>query len=720
MKRILLITIVFLFSTGLFAQEEFDLLHTPKQSDLFEQSEQLERRTIEPGALVLSGAEIDGLVRARSGTVLNLPSIDSFTGNEHQPLQFERVNIYAHNAQIIVVSDLGAFRIVPELRHYFIATNRTTAVGLAVNPTTGAMTGYAIKGGGEVEIAGNLDGPVNFVQLESPEDGTITCGTEMDEQPLDAVTFLDNNTLPSQTVAAAGTSLTWQVDVAVDTDTEWMAGKSNNTTTATTWIEDLFLSMNVMYERDVATRLLIGDVTLRIGPDPYTASGSNRGEALDEFGEYWRVNQDSIQRNFAAMLSGRSIGAGSFSGIAWLNQYCRNGFVLSNGSTAGSYSYNAVGTNWSASAASKFISHELGHNMGSPHTHCLSTGQGGFVDQCYNNDGSGCYSGPTSCPAGTGTTMSYCHLLGGCGSTPDFHPTVQSLLEDRLASNSPSCIAAFEDPNPLTPSLTIQKEISVNGGGTWFDADTAGGAPTVDFPSGARYRLSVNNNGEVDLVNVTVSDATLGMTNYTVGNLAIGATVVLDSGDITQLNQAQVCNSATTFNNIASASGESASNGSTVGPVTDAANLNCVAPPSLTIRKEISVDGGGTWSDADTNGSAPTVEFPSGAQYRLTVINNGSVDLVNVTVSDAALGITNFVIGNLAISATVVLDSSDIAQLNQAQACSSATIFTNTASASGQSAQTGSAVGPVTAVAKLNCVEAPPEPPLFKNSFETM
>ena len=119
-------------------------------------------------------------------------------------------------------------------------------------------------------------------------------------------------------------AVTWQADIAVDTDTEWMAGKSNNTATATTWIENLFLSMNVMYERDVNTRLLIGDVTLRIGPDPYTLDGSDRSAALTEFGEYWRVHQSSIERDFATMLSGR-IGAGSFSGMAWINQYCKNG-----------------------------------------------------------------------------------------------------------------------------------------------------------------------------------------------------------------------------------------------------------------------------------------------------------------------------------------------------------------------------------------------------------
>ncbi len=92
------------------------------------------------------------------------------------------------------------------------------------------------------------------------------------------------------------------------------------------------------------------------------------------------------------------------------------------------------------------------------------------------------------------------------------------------------------------------------------------------------------------------------------------------------------------------------------------------------------------------------------------------MNLVNVTLSDTALGINNYAVGNLAADSSVILDNSKIAQLGQAQVCSSVTTFTNTASASGESSLSGTSIGPVTDSANLNCIEA--EIPLFKDSFE--
>jgi len=445
MKWISLIMVVLFACADVVAQDKSPLLNIARKPVQFENPGEQVRAIIEPGSVMLDFSEMSALAAVRKGGRIRLPSLDNFTGNQDDPLEFERVNLFAPGARIRVISELGAVQLEPPLLHYFLATNSTTGIGLAVDPVTGVTSGYAIKGGAELEVSGELSGTLEFTELETTDAGSKECGTVMDDQPLENIAFLDDGLAPSLSAAPAGSSLDFEAVIAIDTDTEWLAGFNNDAAAASNWIVNLFLAMNVMFERDIATRLLLGDVILRTESDPYTvmAPNGNRLPQLDEFGEYWRVKKGSIDRDFAAMFSGRNINANSFSGIAWINQYCQNGRITSIG-TVGSYSYNAIGSNWSENSAAKFVGHELGHNMGSPHTHCYPSP----IDQCYGGE-SGCYSGPALCPvSGAGTTMSYCHLNSGCGSTVDFHPTVQALFGDRLAANSPACIAPYSDPEP--------------------------------------------------------------------------------------------------------------------------------------------------------------------------------------------------------------------------------------------------------------------------------
>jgi len=156
---------------------------------------------------------------------------------------------------------------------------------------------------------------------------------------------------------------------------------------------------------------------------------------------------------FIALLSGTIICSTSFSGVPWVNAYCSQGF---------GYSINRLGSNFPASIADLFVGHEIGHNLGSSHTHCEALGPGGsFVDQCYANERNGCYTGTTSCPAGgAGTIMSYCHAppqgfdgagddVGppaspNCNTSEDMHPLIVTKLAGRIQSNFPNCITSFQ------------------------------------------------------------------------------------------------------------------------------------------------------------------------------------------------------------------------------------------------------------------------------------
>ena len=418
--------------------------------------------------------------------------------NPEAPLEFRRVPVFSTAARVLAVGPSGEVELPRDPRQFFMAMNSSMGIGLAVNPDNGEVRGFASKHGQVLRIAGNYMGKLEFAPLKQVKDESNYCGTEMPDQPIDMAQGVDYAAPRSASLAKAGETISYQAVVAIETDSEWLDGFSDDTAAATQWIADLFLAMNVFYERDIETRLLIGDVILRTGTDPYTVP-SNRYEQLNEFGAYWMDNMGSVDRHFAAMFSGRDINPLSFSGIAWIDQYCDYGHPANGGAdTAGSYSFNAIGSSRTAGNTALYVGHELGHNLGSPHTHCYNPP----VDHCYNGNGN-CYTGNPSCPAGgKGTVMSYCHIGGqngaGCGtSNQEFHPTVQSLLENNLAAeNVAGCIDTYANPNPAPE----------------FDSSPAGGA-VLNFGDqqvgmeSPPIQIQIENLGDADL---TVSCALSG------------------------------------------------------------------------------------------------------------------------------------------------------------------------------------------------------------------
>jgi hypothetical protein len=489
MKRIFCIVALLLISNVAVAQSGEDLLTTPRIPNFFDDQEYPDQQRLVPGSVVFTGQEIDSLILAKPGQSINLPSINTFTGNEDTPLLFKRVNLFAAASQIWLVGEQTVVLPTPGRRHFYIASNETTGIGLAVDPVSGAVTGFANKFGEKLQISGEFISRLDFFPIKDADPDSNFCGTEMKDQPIEALRELTNPAYPSNSAAAAGEAINYQAVVAVETDTEWLDGFGDDTEAAMDWITDVFLAMNVFYERDVETHLLIGDVFLRTGSDPYSVPSGTYAQ-LNEFGAYWMTEMGHIDREFASMFSGRNINAGSFSGIAWVDQYCDYGHSANGGTaTAGSFSYNAIGSSRTPGNTALFVGHELGHNMGSLHTHCYNPP----VDFCYNGE-SGCYSETPQCPAsGKGTVMSYCHVGGssgaGCGSNQEFHPTVQALLETRLATEATAgCIAPYSDPNP-------QPE---------FDSSPAAGS-TLNFgdqligiESGA-LSIQVSNLGDLEL-----------------------------------------------------------------------------------------------------------------------------------------------------------------------------------------------------------------------------
>ncbi len=427
-----------------------------------------------------------------------------------------RHEIYAPDAKIFVIDGPGKREIPRSKLAFFWGTaedDPEARVFVALDPDTGALDGFTQtreglheihplkKAIGEKAARGSRQHVVAepAVFLGEGEKPPFNC--DQNSVPLD---FLAEGLASAQEpaveplFAAAITSL-HTIIIGVDTDNELMLNKfGNNTTAANNYIASLIAAMSAIYERDLLVRLVQGTTYLRVSttPDPYVsnASGNADSSKLNEFSNYWNTNYGTVDRGLAMMLSGKQTNGGA-SGIAWVGSLC---------SKSTGYSFSQVYVSGTAPSSGDIlvVAHEIGHNFGSPHTHCYSTP----VDFCYNAQ-SGCYSGTKSCPAATtmngvtsvtGTLMSYCHLSGlaGCTSKAVFHPRSVELLNPLVQSRVGVCI----NPAGISTAPTITL-IRPNSG------STAGGTAVTITGTNFRAGASVTFGGSA-ATSVTVVNAT--------------------------------------------------------------------------------------------------------------------------------------------------------------------------------------------------------------------
>lgn len=212
------------------------------------------------------------------------------------------------------------------------------------------------------------------------------------------------------------------VEVAFETDYDMYLDHGQNLTKTTEYAEAVVASSSDIYLRDVDAVVTIKKLTVWTVNDPYT--GTTSSNLLSQFRTYWRNNNNGISRDIATLLSG----VNSIGGVAYLDGMCGTNLGYSVCGLNNNITYPSTAYVWDTDVTS----HELGHNIGSPHTHSCNWAPA--IDSCYAAEG--------SCFAGTkgrlGTVMSYCHLTT-FGTSLEFHPQVQTLLKSKLAGGA--CIA---------------------------------------------------------------------------------------------------------------------------------------------------------------------------------------------------------------------------------------------------------------------------------------
>lgn len=261
------------------------------------------------------------------------------------------------------------------------------------------------------------------------------------------------------------------VTVYFEIDYTLYQNNNNSTTETTNWITSVFNNVQTLYANEgisVAIKSLYIWTTL----DPYEGVGTTSIDYLYKFNEVRPVFDGDVGQ----LVGIEPVGLG---GVAvGINGLCsQDNFSYAEAS----FYYETVPTySWTI----EVITHELGHLLGSPHTHaCVWNGNNTAIDNCgpyalgANAEGASCMTSPATLPSVTtlGTIMSYCHLVSGLGInfSNGFGPQPAAAILN--AVNSGTCLST----NCVDTCINTVASVSINSVDTstatinWVDSGTA-------------------------------------------------------------------------------------------------------------------------------------------------------------------------------------------------------------------------------------------------------
>jgi hypothetical protein len=221
-----------------------------------------------------------------------------------------------------------------------------------------------------------------------------------------------------------------RLDLAVETDFEYLELFSGDLNAAAEYIVAMYGAVAMVYERDVDIEMMLTWSRLWDSPDDLF----NDDDPLVPFKDYWNKNMGDVDRDLAQFLTGRT--NLPYGGVAWVSATCGNNAYSVSGYTLGSF-YSATDPafgNWDINVAA----HELGHNCGTWHTHDYE------IDNCAGGD------------INRGSIMSYCHTTTGGNANIDlrFHEVTQAAMREHV--NAAPCLIPDCNGNGQDDLLDIQ------------------------------------------------------------------------------------------------------------------------------------------------------------------------------------------------------------------------------------------------------------------------
>ena len=283
-----------------------------------------------------------------------------------------------------------------------------------------------------------------------------------------------------------------EVDIYIEAGQSVYNVHAGNLPDTVAFITSLFAQSYVLYANDgILART--SNMLIWVNPDPY--DGTDSFSQLNKF----QNQTDFLNGDLGHLIEMQNYGgvANGFTGICPTNSdesLCYSGLAGTNVPPVPIYSWNVM-----------VVTHEMGHLMGSRHTHaCVWNGNNTAIDGCAGFTEGGCPLPPN--PPEGGTIMSYCHLTGvGINFNLGFGPQPTAVILNNIEATG-NCL---DEEGSLNPPVAVCKTHIVfldnNGEASIIADDVDGGSYDDDGIVSMSIDINTFDCDDVGLNNVTLT-----------------------------------------------------------------------------------------------------------------------------------------------------------------------------------------------------------------------
>lgn len=298
----------------------------------------------------------------------------------------------------------------------------------------GKLTGSISTKGKEYSL--DTSGPVVFVQDLEGQKNPIP-DAESPVIPFDKADI-------AQAVTSAAVTGQKEVSIAFEMDYKGFLAFSQNTANIQTVFQSIFAQVAAIYANTGVVQVKAASFKVWSSQDPYDAT--DIGRLLYNFTDKnYLVKPAGVDAMHLLTVRG-------WGGIAYVDQLCKSI----------PFSVSSIYTTFPVSPVyswpSYVVAHELGHTMGSKHTHaCAWNGNNTAIDGCYNPEGT--CARPVVPQGFKGTIMSYCHVSSaGIDFGQGFGPQPLAVIQKAVAAAT--CLKGASNVDTTKPTVTITNPVA--------------------------------------------------------------------------------------------------------------------------------------------------------------------------------------------------------------------------------------------------------------------